>query len=82
MNRERQISIMVVEQNAKMALTHAHFGYVLELGRVVIEDTCERLMQNDDIKEFYLGMQADGRARRAALEAQEDVAMNLVATLA
>jgi branched-chain amino acid transport system ATP-binding protein len=58
-NHERQISIMVVEQNAMMALTHAHFGYVLELGRVVIEDTCERLMQNEDIKEFYLGMHAD-----------------------
>jgi branched-chain amino acid transport system ATP-binding protein len=59
-NRERGISIMVVEQNAVMALTHAHFGYVLEVGRVVMEDTCERLMQKDDIKEFYLGMQAAG----------------------
>jgi branched-chain amino acid transport system ATP-binding protein len=57
-NCEQRISVMVVEQNAVMALTHAHFGYVLELGRVVMEDTCERLMKNEDIKEFYLGMQA------------------------
>ncbi len=56
-NRERGLSIMVVEQNAVMALTHAHFGYVLEVGRVVMEDTCEQLMQKPDIKEFYLGMQ-------------------------
>jgi branched-chain amino acid transport system ATP-binding protein len=59
-NRERQLSIVVVEQNAAMALTHAHFGYVLEVGRVVMEDSCERLMQKDDIKEFYLGMHASG----------------------
>jgi branched-chain amino acid transport system ATP-binding protein len=59
-NRERGLAIVVVEQNAAMALAHAHFGYVLEVGRVVMEDTCERLMQKDDIKEFYLGMQDAG----------------------
>jgi branched-chain amino acid transport system ATP-binding protein len=59
-NREQQLSIVVVEQNAVMALTHAHFGYVLEVGRVVMEDRCERLMQKDDIREFYLGMHAAG----------------------
>ena len=59
-NRERALSIVVVEQNAAMALAHAHFGYVLEVGRVVMEDSCERLLQKDDIKEFYLGMHAAG----------------------
>ena len=59
-NRERELSIIVVEQNAAMALSHAHFGYILEVGRVVMEDSCERLMQKDDIKEFYLGMHASG----------------------
>ena len=59
-NREQQLSIVVVEQNAVMALTHAHFGYVLEVGRVVMEDSCERLMQKDDIMEFYLGVHAAG----------------------
>jgi branched-chain amino acid transport system ATP-binding protein len=52
-NRERALSIA-------MALGHAHFGYILEVGRVVMEDSCERLMQKDDIKEFYLGMHAGG----------------------
>jgi branched-chain amino acid transport system ATP-binding protein len=59
-NREQKLSIVVVEQNAVMALTHAHFGYVLEVGRVVMEDSCARLMEKDDIKEFYLGMHAAG----------------------
>jgi branched-chain amino acid transport system ATP-binding protein len=59
-NRERELSIIVVEQNAAMALSHAHFGYVLEVGRVVMEDTCERLMRKDDVREFYLGMQDAG----------------------
>jgi branched-chain amino acid transport system ATP-binding protein len=40
-------------------LATAHFGYVLEVGRIVMEDTCERLLQKEDIKEFYLGMKAD-----------------------
>ena len=59
-NRERELSIIVVEQNAAMALSHAHFGYILEVGRVVMEDSCERLLQKDDIKEFYLGMKEAG----------------------
>jgi branched-chain amino acid transport system ATP-binding protein len=54
-NAEEGTSILLVEQNAKMALEVAHFGYVLEVGRVVMADTCERLMQSKDIQEFYLG---------------------------
>jgi branched-chain amino acid transport system ATP-binding protein len=54
-NAEQGTSILLVEQNAKMALEVAHFGYVLEVGRVVMADTCERLMQSKDIQEFYLG---------------------------
>jgi branched-chain amino acid transport system ATP-binding protein len=55
-NRERGVSILLVEQNAHMALKTADFGYVLEVGRVVVEDRCERLLEQEDIKEFYLGM--------------------------
>jgi branched-chain amino acid transport system ATP-binding protein len=55
-NRERGVSILLVEQNAHMALKTADFGYVLEVGRVVMEDRCEHLLEQDDIKEFYLGM--------------------------
>lgn len=54
-NAEQGVSILLVEQNAKMALETAHFGYVLEVGRVVMADSCERLMQSKDIQEFYLG---------------------------
>ncbi|MFZ5733984.1 MAG: ABC transporter ATP-binding protein [Pseudomonadota bacterium] len=61
-NEERGTSILLVEQNAKVALETAHYGYVLEIGRVVMNDTCEKLMQSQDIQEFYLGA-ADHGAR-------------------
>ena len=59
-NRERGVTILLVEQNAHMALKIADFGYVLEVGRIVMEDTGARLAEKDDIKEFYLGMKAAG----------------------
>jgi len=55
-NRERGVSVLLVEQNANMALRTADYGYVLETGRVVMEDSCTRLLDKDDIKEFYLGV--------------------------
>jgi branched-chain amino acid transport system ATP-binding protein len=55
-NRERGVSVLLVEQNANMALKTADYGYVLEVGRVVMEDRCARLLEKEDIKEFYLGM--------------------------
>ena len=64
-NRERGTTLLVVEQNANMALNVADYGYVLENGRIVMEDTCARLREKDDIKEFYLGMkQAGARGER------------------
>ena len=59
-NRERGTTILLVEQNANMALNVADFGYVLENGRIVMEDTCDKLREKDDIKEFYLGMKETG----------------------
>ena len=59
-NRERGTTILLVEQNANMALNAADYGYVLENGRIVMEDACDRLREKDDIKEFYLGMKDDG----------------------
>jgi branched-chain amino acid transport system ATP-binding protein len=59
-NRERGTTLLVVEQNAHMALNVADYGYVLENGRIVMEDTCARLREKDDIKEFYLGMKDTG----------------------
>ena len=55
-NREQGMTILLVEQNANMALHLADYGYVLEVGRIVMEDTCTRLLEKDDIKEFYLGI--------------------------
>jgi branched-chain amino acid transport system ATP-binding protein len=59
-NEEQGMSILLVEQNAKIALETAHHGYVLEIGRVVMNDTCERLMNSKDIQEFYLGAKEEG----------------------
>ncbi|NOU07682.1 MAG: ABC transporter ATP-binding protein [Hyphomicrobiaceae bacterium] len=54
-NAEQGTSILLVEQNAKQALELAHYGYVLETGRIVMADTCEHLLASKDIQEFYLG---------------------------
>ena len=54
------MSILLVEQNAKIALETAHYGYVLEIGRIVMNDACARLMQSADIREFYLGAKEAG----------------------
>ncbi|HEY0858341.1 MAG TPA: ABC transporter ATP-binding protein [Albitalea sp.] len=59
-NRERGTTILLVEQNANMALNAADYGYVLENGRIVMEDDCAKLREKDDIKEFYLGMKEVG----------------------
>jgi branched-chain amino acid transport system ATP-binding protein len=59
-NRERGTTILLVEQNANVALNVADHGYVLENGRIVADDSCERLREKDDIREFYLGMGSAG----------------------
>ena len=65
LNREQGVAILLVEQNPSMALDVASYGYVMEVGRIVMEDTCERLKAATDIQEFYLGMKDQGvRGRR------------------
>ena len=59
-NRERGTTILLVEQNAAMALDLADYGYVLEVGRIVMEDTCARLRQKEDVREFFLGLKDTG----------------------
>ena len=64
-NRDSGRSILLVEQNARIALQTADFGYIMENGRIVMQDTCERLMKKEDIQEFYLGIKQEGvRAER------------------
>jgi branched-chain amino acid transport system ATP-binding protein len=55
-NDEQKTTILMVEQNANMALATAHFGYILELGRFVLEGSCSHLRENEDVQEFYLGI--------------------------
>ena len=65
LNEEQGVTVLLVEQNAKMALEISDYGYVMELGRIVMEDTSERLQSATDIQEFYLGMKDEGvRGRR------------------
>jgi branched-chain amino acid transport system ATP-binding protein len=59
-NREHGVTILLVEQNAHMALKIADHGFVLETGRIVMEDTGSRLSEKEDIREFYLGMKTGG----------------------
>jgi len=56
LNQEEKISILLVEQNAKLALNVAPYAYVMENGRIVMDDTAEKLRENPDIKDFYLGL--------------------------
>ena len=56
LNREQKLTVLLVEQNATLALTIAEHGYVMENGRIVLEGSAEALRENADIKEFYLGL--------------------------
>jgi branched-chain amino acid transport system ATP-binding protein len=55
LNRELGITILLVEQNARMGLSIASYGYVMEQGKIVLDGTAEALANNEDVKEFYLG---------------------------
>ena len=59
LNRERGVTMMLVEQNAKVALEVADYGYVMELGRLVMADDSRKLLASKDIQEFYLGVQGE-----------------------
>ena len=58
-NQEEGTTMLLVEQNAQIALQTADFGYVLEVGRIVLEGETAALLEKDDIREFYLGMKSD-----------------------
>ena len=61
LNAEEKVSFLLAEQNATMALRYARYGYILENGRIVLDGDAEALSQNEDIKEFYLGLSGSGR---------------------
>jgi branched-chain amino acid transport system ATP-binding protein len=64
---EQGLTVLLVEQNAALALDIADHGYVMENGRIVLEGPAEALRQNSDIKEFYLGLNEAG-ARKSYRE--------------
>ena len=63
LNREQKVTMMLVEQNAKVALDAADYGYVMELGRIVMNDSAGVLAASKDIQEFYLGVSQDENQR-------------------
>jgi len=62
-NQQERTTILLVEQNAKMALTIADYGYLMENGRVVLDGTADKLRDNADVKEFYLGLSEIGKEK-------------------
>jgi branched-chain amino acid transport system ATP-binding protein len=61
LNRESGLTVLLVEQNAQLALRVASYGYVIENGRIVMDGRAEKLLANDDIQEFYLGLSGGER---------------------
>ncbi|GAB5601576.1 ABC transporter ATP-binding protein [Thermus sp. FJN-A] len=66
-NAEEGVTVLVVEQNAKVALSIAHYGYIMETGRIVLEGDRDYLLENPDVQEFYLGV-AKGGGRKSFKE--------------
>jgi branched-chain amino acid transport system ATP-binding protein len=62
-NKEEGVSILLVEQNARIALGLSDYGYVMENGRIVLDGPAEKLQENEDIKEFYLGLSDKGKRK-------------------
>jgi len=60
-NEKEGVTFLLAEQNTNVALRYAHYGYILESGRVVMDGPAESLRENPDVKEFYLGMSDKGR---------------------
>jgi len=61
LNEQEGVSILLAEQNTNVALRYAHYGYILESGRVVMDGSAKDLRENPDVKEFYLGVSEEGQ---------------------
>ena len=60
-NEEQGVSFLLAEQNTNVALRYAKYGYILESGRIVLDGEAHALRENEDVKEFYLGIGGEGR---------------------
>ena len=68
LNQREKVTFLLAEQNTNMALRYADHGYILESGRIVMEGAAKDLRENEDVKEFYLGMggASDGNPRKSS----------------
>ena len=62
-NAEEKTSILLVEQNARAALSIAEYGYVMENGKVVLDGPADKLKENEDVREFYMGLSQVGEKK-------------------
>ena len=65
-NSQERVSILLVEQNALMALAVSEYGYIMENGKIVLDGASHKLMENEDVKEFYLGVTEDEKRKSFA----------------
>ena len=68
LNQREGLAILMIEQNARMALEHADYGYILETGRVMLDGPAAELRENEDVKEFYLGGHDEATAAYASVK--------------
>jgi branched-chain amino acid transport system ATP-binding protein len=61
LNQKENVSFLLAEQNTNVALKNSDFGYILENGRIVMDGPAQALAENEDVKEFYLGVAKEGR---------------------
>jgi branched-chain amino acid transport system ATP-binding protein len=61
LNQKEKVSFLLAEQNTNMALRYSDYGYILESGRIVMDGSAKALAENDDVREFYLGVSKEGR---------------------
>ena len=62
-SREENMAILLVEQNVRAALDIADYGYVMENGKIAVDGTAEKLRNNEDIREFYMGLSSSGEKK-------------------
>jgi len=63
LNREEKVAVLLAEQNVSMALRFAQYGYVMESGRIVLDGNARAISENEDVKEFYLGLSGVGQRK-------------------
>jgi ABC-type multidrug transport system ATPase subunit len=72
---EQGTSVLLIEQNANMALSIAHHGYIMETGKIVMDGDPQKLLKDEDVQEFYLGLHGEGeRTCRSSISASTEKA--------